>query len=215
MRRSAEAPALSQREVGEAWEEAAAGSGLPVAWTDAATPRIRLSFGAPLPIGVAGEAELIDLYLTERLPTWRVREVFAARLPAGWTLVDLYDVWPAGPALAGRVIAADYRVELDRAADAVGVGAACARLMAADTLPRDRVKGGTTVRYDLRPLIAQLEVVAAGPPVVVRARTRFHPELGTGRPDEVIAALGEAVGQQLEVTSIVRERLILADDPPR
>ena len=212
VRRSAEAPVLTQREVADTWEEAAAGSGLPVAWTDAATPRIRLSFGAPLPVGVAAEAELIDLYLTERLPTWRVREALASGLPAGWTLVDLYDVWPAGPALPGRVIAADYRIEVAGTSDAAAVGAACARLMAAETIPRDRAKGGATVRYNLRPLLADIGVVESGPPVVVRARTRFHPELGTGRPDEVVAALAESAGEPLEAASIVRELLILADE---
>jgi radical SAM-linked protein len=212
VRRSSEAPPHTQREVAEAWEEAVAGSGLPVAWTDAPTPRIRLSFGAPLPVGVAGEAELIDLYLTERWPAWRVRELLTGHLPAGWTLVDHYDVWLAGPALPGRVVAADYRIELDGQVEAGGIQAACERLMTAAALPRDRVKGGSTVRYDLRPLLADISIAEPGPPLVVRARTRFHPELGTGRPDEVIAALADAAGRPLEAGSIVRERLILADD---
>ena len=73
-------------------------------------------------------------------------------------------------------------------------------------------KGGSTVRYDLRPLLVDVGVVEPGPPVVLRARTRFHPVLGTGRPEEVVAALGDAVGAQLDVTSIVRERLILAEE---
>ena len=212
VRRSVGAPVLTQREVADAWEEAAVGSGLPVAWTDTATPRIRLSFGAPLPVGVAAEAELIDLYVTERLPTWRVRDALASGLPAGWTLVDLYDVWLAGPALPARVIAADYRIEVAGTPDAASIGAACARLMAAETIPRDRARGGATVRYDLRPLLADIVVVDSGPPVVVRARTRFHPELGTGRPDEVVAALAEAAGEPLEAASIVRERLVLAGE---
>jgi radical SAM-linked protein len=213
VRRSDEGPSLTQRELADAWEEVLTGSGLPVAWTDAATPRIRLSFGAPLPPGAAGEAELVDLYLTERWPTWRVRERLSA-LPAGWTLVDLYDVWLAGPALPGRIIAADYRISLGGAVDAAAIERACARLMAAETLPRDRVKGGATVRYDLRPLIGEVGMVEPGPPVVVRARTRFHPELGTGRPDEVIGALAEAAGEPLQAASVVRERLILADEDP-
>ena len=216
VRRSADAPALTQRELAETWEAAVLESGLPVAWTDAATPRLRLSFAAPLPPGVAGEAELIDVFLTERLPTWHVREALDGRLPAGWTIVDLYDVWLAGPALAGRVVAAEYRIELAAGTgDAAKVAEAAARLMAARELPRDRVKGGGIVRYDLRPLIEGVAVVDGGPPVVVRATTRFDPELGTGRPDEVLAALSDAAGATLDAAAIVRERLILADDLPR
>ena len=116
--------------------------------------------------------------------------------------------------LPGRIVAADYRILLDGAVDAAAIERACARLMAAETLPRDRLKSGATVRYDLRPLLAEVGMVEPGPPVVVRARTRFHPELGTGRPDEVIGALAEAAGEPLQAASIVRERLILADEDP-
>ena len=46
----------------------------------------RISFGAPLPVGMAAEGELIDVVLTERWPAWRVREalepVAARRLAA-------------------------------------------------------------------------------------------------------------------------------------
>jgi hypothetical protein len=68
------------------------------------------------------------------------------------------------------------------------------------------------VRYDLRPLLVDVGVAAAGPPVVLRARTRFRPELGSGRPEEVVAALATSVGVALEIASIERERLVVADD---
>jgi radical SAM-linked protein len=211
-RRSSEAPSLTHREVAEAWEAAVVQSGLPVAFTDAARPRARVSFGAPLPLGIAAEAEFIDLVLVERLPTWRIREALIDQLPDGWSLVDLYDVWLAGPPLAGRVVAADYRIVLEGGAHGAGVETAARRLLEAPELPRDRPRGAETVRYDLRPLIVEL-AVDNGPPVVVRARTRFHPELGTGRPEEVLAALAEVAGQPMHPEAIVRERLILADNP--
>jgi radical SAM-linked protein len=186
--------------------------------TEAAQPRARVSFGAPIPNGVEAEAELIDLFLTERRPTWQVREALLDRLPPGWSLVDLYDVWLAGPALPGQVAAADYRIELTPAEasggatpDAGSVSRAVDGLLAARSLPRQRAKGGGTVTYDLRALLIDLAVADPGPPVAIRARTRFHPELGTGRPEEVVAALGDALGIALAASSIVRERLILAD----
>jgi hypothetical protein len=37
--------------------------------------------------------------------------------------------------------------------------------------------------------------------------------LGTGRPEEVVAALADEVGTPVVVISLVRERLILADQP--
>jgi len=160
---------------------------------------------------MAAERELMDCFLTELVPAWLVRDRLAGRLPDGWRLIDLEDVWLGAPALAGQVAAADYRIDLG-SADAPTVAAAAAALMAATELPRDRQKGASTVRYDLRPLLIDVRVADPGPRVEVRARTRFHPVLGSGRPEEVVAALGEAAGLSLVAGSVVRERIILADD---
>ena len=54
--------------------------------------------------------------------------------------------------------------------------------------------------------------IRPGPPVVVRTRTRFDPELGTGRPEEVVGALGDRLDRALEIAAIVREQLLLAAD---
>lgn len=215
------APALAQRDVAEAWQAALVTGGLPVARTEGARARLRVSFGAPLATSMPAEGELIDVVLTERWPRWRVREALEGCLPAGWRLVDAHDVWLAGPPLAGRVAGADYRVTVRAARVATPdvhdrLGAACAALLAADRLPRERAKGKATVRYDLRPLL--LDVAVRPPsssgidPIVVVARTRSHPELGSGRPEEVVAALAEATGIPLTVESVVRERLILIED---
>lgn len=210
---SAAAPGQTQRELADAWETAIRGSGLPLAWSEGATPRPRISIGAPLPVGIAADGELIDIVLTDRLPIYRVREALREVMPPGWRLVDLQDVWLVGPALAGRVAAADYRITLSDAVAAVpDIDGACARLLAANHLPRERAKGGGTVTYDLRPLVIDVAVADPGPPVVIATRTRFHPELGTGRPEEVIGALADLVGAPLAIVAVVRERLILAED---
>lgn len=207
--RSSEAPDLGGRELADAWEIALEGSGLP-AFIPTGRARARVAFGAPLSAGLVAEAELADILLTEFEPTWRVREALADRLPTGWRLVDLYDVWLGAPPLAGQVVAADYRIDVG-GAEAGPIAAAAAGLLAADRLPRERAKGATTVSYDLRPLLIDIEVVAVGPPVVIRARTRFHPELGTGRPAEVVGALGDVLGTALTVEHLVREALVLAE----
>lgn len=211
--RSTDAPEQTQRELTETWERAIVGSGLPVAGTEGATARVRISFGAPLPVGMAARGELIDVVLTERLPIWRVREALEPMIPAGWWLVGLEDVWLAGPPLAGRVAAGDYRIALATpATEGDALAGACRALLAADRLPRERAKGGGTVAYDLRPLLIDVRVIESGPPPVIATRTRFHPELGTGRPEEVVAALEALAGVALPIASIERERLILAED---
>ncbi len=163
-------------------------------------------------MGIAAERELADVVLTEVCPVWRVREAITGWLPEGWRLVDLYDVWLGGPPLAGQVVAADYRIEVGGADAAAVVGDACDALLRASAIRRERAKGNEVVGYDLRPLLVDVGVAQAGPPLLVRARTRFHPVLGTGRPEEVVAALGDLLGAPLTTGAIVRERLVLADE---
>jgi len=215
--RSVEVADATQREVADGWEAALLGSGLPIARGDAGRGRPRIAFAAALPSGVVAAAERIDVVLTQRWPVWRVREAITAVVPDGWRLVDLDDVWLGAPALPGQVVAADYRITLGMFSTTVPGGAsqiarACEGLLAADRLERDRAKGGSVVRYDLRRLVIDLAVAEPGPPVVLRARTRIHPELGTGRPEEVVAAIADSIGAELSISSIERKGLILADE---
>jgi radical SAM-linked protein len=207
---------VTQREVAESWEAAILGTDLPVARTGDARSRARIAFGAPLPTGVTAEAEWLEIVLTERWPRWRVREALAPVIPAGWTLVELEDAWLGGPPLAGRVAAADYRARLDpsMAPDPDVLAAAAGRLLAAQTIPRDRQKGDRVVSYDLRPLVVHIDVDDARPPTI-RLRVRIHPELGTGRPEEVIAALAAEAGAPITVARLTRRRLLLVDELDR
>jgi uncharacterized protein DUF2344 len=217
-------PANAVGRVGlDAWQDALAGSGLPLAGLEAGGPgRARIAFAAPLPAGVAGEAELADLWLLDRLPAWTVRAALADRLPPAHRWVALEDVWLGAPALAGRIVAADWRVALGPvgASDRERLADAARGLLDARTLPRVRVKGTTEKRYDLRPLLADLSIAVgdttpqAGRPggAIVRIRTRIDPELGSGRPEEVVAALAEAADCPLPIEAVTRERLLLAED---
>lgn len=213
---------LVGRDYFAAWEDALGRSALPIAET--AAGRLRFSLAAPLPASASGEAELAELWLTARLPAWRLREALTPPLPAGHRIADLEDVWMGAPALTGRIAAADYRVTLADGPDERAVAAACRRLLDATSLPRSRAKGGAVKPYDLRPLLISIQIGAgAGSDgakgqaehCVVRLRTRIHPELGSGRPEEVLAALADELGIPLQPVETVRERLVLADEVDR
>jgi len=45
----------------------------------------------------------------------------------------------------------------------------------------------------------------------LRIVTRFDSALGSGRPEEVVAAIGGVLGVELAIAALVRENLILAD----
>ena len=164
------------------------------------------------------EHELADLYLAERLTAPGLRARLVESMPCGYAVVELHDVWTGAPALAPRLVAADYRMTLLNVEQA-RLQPAVERLMAAQELPRERRKESRVVRYDLRPLLLDLR---AGPPdagalppsgadaaaagtksaagAVAAAglwmRLRHSQNLGSGRPDEVVAALAAELGMR-------------------
>jgi radical SAM-linked protein len=223
VRRGAPARDLPHREIEAAWDAGLARSALPVAVTGGARPRPRLVFGAPVPVGVTAEREPLDLFLSRRLTIAEVRAGLVEALPPGHALVELHDVWLGEASVTGRVVGADYRVELDGPVEPLA--RAIASMLAAEHLPRAGRKGDSAKAYDLRTLIASLSVAVAhsggapadggpsiAPGAVLRMRLRHQPEVGNGRPDEVLAALGEATGTELHVRAIVRERLLFAGE---
>ena len=195
------------------WPALLATTGLPIAGEGAG--RARVVPACPLPIGIAGEREVVDLYLVERLPAATVRAAVAAVLPAGLSLVDVQDVWVGAPSAPAGVVAADYRVLVAGPPRWVVEGAVLA-LLGAATLPRERRREKKATAYDLRPLILGLEVRGSdGSGVTLAMRLRHGPD-AVGRPEEVVAALGEPPAGPLPVTpvarSVVRERVVMADD---
>ncbi len=178
--------------------------------------RARVAVAAPLPLGMSGEREVVDVYLAERLPLVEVRAAITAALPTGWRLADVHDIWTGAPSAAAAVVAADYRALLAGASRWAIEGGILA-LLGAPALPRERRREKRTTAYDLRPLVLDLGVRggdASG--VTLRMRLR-HGSDAVGRPEEVIAALGEPpaapLPAPLEVRSIVRERVVLTGDP--
>ena len=83
-----------------------------------------------------------------------------------------------------------------------------------EQIERRREKKATA--YDLRPLILGLEVRGSDGSGVTLAMRLRHASDAVGRPEEVVAALGEPPAAPLPVPlavrSIVRERIVMADD---
>lgn len=196
------------------WAQLLATAGLPLAGDGGG--RGRVVPAAPLPLGIAGEREVVDLLVAERLPVATVRDAVRAALPPGWALVDLHDVWLGAPAAPAAVVAAEYRAVVEGWSRAA-LEVACGELLAAATLPRERRREKKTTTYDLRPLLLGLAVRDAGIAGVTLAMRLHHGPDAVGRPEEVVAALREPpappVAEPLRLVETVRERLVLADDP--
>jgi Uncharacterized protein conserved in bacteria (DUF2344) len=205
-----------QRAQQSAWEAGLRSSGLPIVGLGPDTGRPRFAMAAPLAPSTPGEAELADVWLTERLARWKVRAALAGVVPDGTTLVDLYDVWLGEPPLPGQVVASVYRGSVTaNDSESTAIEGAVSTMIAADTILRERRRGDRAVASDLRPFIDELAATRrAGDIVEIRMVLRHDPEKGVGRPDEVLAELADRSGVSLDEATLVRERLVLVADRP-
>ena len=121
-----------------------------------------------------------------------------AGMPRGYRLIDLHDAWVGAPALATELVAADYRVTV-LGAETGRLRSAAEALFRAESLPRERRREKKVTAYDLRPLLLALEVreapaQAGAPAADIWMRLRHSQDLGSGRPEEVVAALADELG---------------------
>ena len=212
--RSRDAPDLGQRDLLATWEATLEAAGLR---DPTAAEQPKLAFAAAISAGLTADRELVDLLLPQRRTAIDVRTRIASHLPAGHALVDLHDVWLGEPALPGLVVAGDYRVEVtatpangdEGGMPALPPGAlatAAEIFMAAEVIPRPAMRAN---RHRDGNLCELVDHVAALSDDELWMRLRFDPVLGTGRPEEVVAALGLLAGQPLSAVRRHRERLWL------
>ena len=71
---------LSHLELARALERAVRRAQLPFAVSQGFSPHMRIAFGAALPVGVGGTAEIFDLFLTDYVPALRALEIGRAHV---------------------------------------------------------------------------------------------------------------------------------------
>ncbi len=177
---------LSHLEMMRLWERTFRRTGWRLSYSRGYNPHPKISFAAPLPVAVAGASELLDLYLDEPRDPLQAHSELARQLPDGIQVRSVEEVLEESPALQKVMQAAEYRVRCISGPSNEQLRSAVDRLLAAESLPRERVKEGKTRGYDLRPMIRDLAVEEnADGYLELRILLRADAQ-GAGRPDEVL-----------------------------
>ncbi len=164
-----------------AWERMLRRAQVPIAYSQGYNPQPKMNLAAALPLGFTSECELVDVWLDQPLASAELVERLNAAAPPGITILHAEEVELKAKAPQAELTAIEYWVTVAPRPD---LPERIAGLLAAEALPRRR-RGK---QYDLRSLIETiwLEDAAAG---VLGMRLVALPG-GTGRPDEVLDALG-------------------------
>lgn len=168
------------------WERTFRRSGLPLSYSEGFNPRPVINLAAPLPLGFTSQGEIGDFWLSSIVTMHEFSSSLDRALPPGLAIQHLEEVPHLhGDKLPSLVQAAIYRMTPEQFPP--DLKDRIAQLLSSATLPSER-KGK---EYDLRPLIYDLTLtVPKGlKPLVIETKLSLLPG-ATGRPDEVLYALG-------------------------
>ena len=197
---------ISHLDLMRLWERALRRARVPLAYSHGFNPRPKMAVAAPLPVGFTSRGEVMDVVLERHVSPYNFARSLASHLPPGLELLSVEEVYPKLPSLQSQVCAAEYRVTVSWAGsedemEGELLAEQVRQLLSAEQLPRQR-RGKD---YDLRPLIEDLWVEGKeADDWVLGMRLRAGSQ-GTGRPDEVLDALGLAEKPHV----IRRERLLV------
>ena len=192
----------SNLDVHKVWERLLRRARLPLAYSQGFHPQPRINQAAPLPLGILSQVEMVDVWLEDEIPLEQVSAALQKAAPPGMEISQVAAVDPKAPALPTIVRASEYRVTLLDPVEPAALEAMLDAFLSSTESVRDR-RGKT---YDLRPLVEDLalESMRNG---YAQLRMRLSArEAATGRPDEVLMALGlDPFAARIERTRLILE----------
>lgn len=182
---------VSHLDMQTVWERMLRRAGVSLAYSQGFNPRPRLHLASALPLGFLSRCEIADFWVdgppgSLAPDVEALQQQMRATAPPGLNIQRVELVPLSLPALQTLVQSTEYgAVPLDPL-DAQMLASAVEELLRAESLPRER-RGKP---YDLRPLIEGMSVRSTDqerPLIFMRLAAR---EGATGRPEEVLDALG-------------------------
>jgi len=167
------------------WERTFRRAVLPLSYSEGFNPRPVINLASPLPLGFISSAEIGDFWLSEPIEQEEVRKSLDRSLPPGLIIHHIQEIIQIhGHKLPGLVERSEYTASLFKEYSDLDLKIDV--MLQSSKIMRAR-KGK---EYDLRPLIHDitLDDVKEGTPQRLNTSLLSLPT-GTGRPDEVLAAL--------------------------
>lgn len=185
------------------WERAMRRADLPLAYSQGFHPQPKISLAAALPLGFSSRGEVLDVRLNEEVSVEDISSRLKDNLPPDIKVREIKSVDERLPALQTQVLSAAYDVRLTEPIDGSELKRKMESVMMTESIIRER-RGKS---YDLRPLIEMMSVITQADGTAWLKMTLAAREGATGRPEEVLAALGI----EPETARVERTRLIFKD----
>ena len=188
--RGQEVKFISHLDIMRLWQRALNRAGISLAYSEGFNPHPRMSLAAPLAVGVTSEAELMDITLTRFVSPHFFTSAVGQQLPPGIEILQAYPVAPTLPSLQSQVRYVEYKVEVETEKEQKDVESALASLLSVEHLPWQHQRDTGPRKYDLRALIDDLWLIDWRSGYCTIGMRLHCDSNGSGRPEQVAAALG-------------------------
>jgi len=191
-----------------------------VAYSEGFNPHPKISFGPPLPVGVEGQREFVDLDL--KLPPDTSEKAFLEetvkklqkQLPEGIELID-YAIRPQGDkALMAVLNLARYRTTVPflKALTTAEIEEACGNWLAKSEVIGIRLQKGQKIARNIRPFVSRIKVLSRESDTeAVMLFDIITGNAGSVRPLEVLESLSSQEGLPVDIPGVytLREGLYI------
>jgi radical SAM-linked protein len=227
-----EARYIAHLDLARVFDRALRRAQIEVAYSEGFNPHPKIAFGPPLPVGVEGLREYVDIDL--KIPESRQQEEgrsfqkqqafltealarLQKQLPEGIELSDYALRPPGSKAIMALVNLAEYRIEVPFLEAVVlrKLKKACQSWLGQEEVRGIRYQKGRKVERNIRPFVKRMEVLALENEQ--KATMRFEIIMGNAgsvRPGEVLESLRDLEGLPVDISGIytIRESLYIERD---
>jgi radical SAM-linked protein len=151
---------LGHQETSGALRRAVRAAGLPLIYSQGFHPRVRISFGPALPVGVESEAEFADVWLCKPVDSKKVIRRLNDHLPEGMRVIAAGPFSKITSSIDEDIASMTYQIDLSPSA--IDIGDGVRRFDAAQRVLFTRVRPEGQQVVDLKEAVGRLAVVGHG-----------------------------------------------------
>jgi radical SAM-linked protein len=189
-RRGRELKYISHLDIIRLWQRACTRAGIPLTYSEGFSPRPRISIASPLPLGIIGEAELMDVYCNGSVTPHNFIRALNSQLPEGMGINQALLVMVEQPALQALLSQAEYLVDVSTDKTEDEIEQTIAKLLASAEIPWQHRRDTGIKEYDLRSLVDDVKLQKLEEHIATLVMRLRCDNNGVGRPEQVALALG-------------------------
>ena len=198
---------LSHLETADTLLSAFRRAGVKLALSAGMRPKPLIKVAMPRPVAIEAWNDIVEVELAEHIDPDIFASALTKVLPRGLILHDVTELSGAYVSAASRVAGATYRITVG-GATANELASAVGQLRAADSVLIERNSPKRRRMVEVRAVLGELAVIEG------ELQVRVHlllTDAGSCKPEEVVRALAQVSGLDLQTRNMIRESITLAD----